>query len=119
MPTRILQGIASGLLGSRSFSGGMKTAALGLGIHFLIALTAASVFYAASRKLSFMTQRPIIAGVLYGVAVYLFMYWVVVPLSVGRGPFSWSSTIIAIITHMVCVGLPISLMVSRYSRRQF
>jgi hypothetical protein len=95
----------------------MKTAALGLGIHFLIAFTAACVFYAASRKLSFMTERQVVAGILYGVAVYLFMYWVVVPLSVGRGPFSWSSTIIAIVTHMVCVGLPISLTVSRYSRQ--
>jgi len=95
----------------------MKTAAFGLGIHFLIAFTAACVFYAASRKLRFMIERPVVAGILYGVAVYLFMYWVVVPLSVGRGPFSWSSTIIAIVTHMVCVGLPISLMVSRYSRQ--
>jgi len=96
----------------------MQTAALGLGLHFLIAFTAASVFYAASRKLSFMTQRPIISGILYGVAVYLFMYWLVMPLSnIRRGPFSWSNTIIAIITHMVCVGLPISLMVSRYSRQ--
>ncbi len=117
-PIRILQGIASGLLGPRSFDGGMQTAALGLGLHFLIAFTAASVFYAASRKLSFMTQRPIISGILYGVAVYLFMYWLVMPLSnIRRGPFSWSNTIIAIITHMVCVGLPISLMVSRYSRQ--
>ena len=64
-PTRILQGIASGLLGPRSFSGGMKTAALGLGIHFLIAFTAASMFYVASRKLSFMTQRPIVAGITF------------------------------------------------------
>ena len=46
------------------------------------------------------------------------VYWLVVPLSnIRRGPFSWSSTIIAIVTHMVCVGLPISLMVSRYSRQ--
>ena len=41
MPARILQGIAAGLLGLKSFDGGMPTAALGLAFHFLIAFTAA------------------------------------------------------------------------------
>src|SRR6266446_1480623 len=77
---RMLQGIASGLLGARSIEGGMATAGLGLAIHFLIAFTAASVFYVTSHKLTFLTQRLVISGLLYGVAVYLFMYWIVVPL---------------------------------------
>lgn len=115
-PTRILQGIASGVLGPRSFSGGKETAAIGLGFHFLIAFSAATVFYMASRKLLWMTQQPILAGVLYGVAVYLVMYWIVMPLSNFRkGPFSWSATVIAIITHVICVGLPISLVIRRFS----
>lgn len=115
-PTRILQGIASGVLGPRSFSGGRETAAIGLGFHFLIAFSAATVFYMASRKLLWMTQQPILAGVLYGVAIYLVMYWIVMPLSNFRkGPFSWSATVIAIITHMICVGLPISLVIRRFS----
>jgi hypothetical protein len=116
-PIRLLQAISSGLLGARSFSWGWRTAALGAVIHFLIAFSAATVFYLASRKLTFMTGRPIVSGILYGVAVYLVMYWVVVPLSnLHRQPFSWSGTLIAIITHMVCVGTPISLMVRRYSK---
>ncbi len=41
---RMLQGIASGLLGPQSFQGGTATAGLGLAIHFLIAFTAAAVF---------------------------------------------------------------------------
>jgi uncharacterized membrane protein YagU involved in acid resistance len=87
-----------------------------MALHFLIAFTAATVFYAASRALTFMTSRPVLAGVSYGVAVYLFMYWIVMPLSnLHRRPFSASATVIAILTHMVCVGLPISLVVRRYS----
>jgi hypothetical protein len=116
-PAIILKGIASGLLGPKSFQGGWKTAVLGGMLHFLIAFSAAAVFYAVSRKLSFMTRRPVFSGVLYGVLVYLVMYWVVMPLSnYHRHPFSVSATVIAIITHMVCVGLPISLVVRRYSR---
>ncbi len=116
-PTRLLQGIATGLLGPKSYDHGWQTAALGAAIHFFIAFSAATVFYLASRKLTFMTRRPIVSGILYGVAVYLIMYWIVIPLSlIHRRPFSWSATVIAILTHMVCVGTPISLMVRRYSK---
>lgn len=116
MPADILHGIASALVGAQSFQGGWPTAALGLVLHFFIAFSAATVFYLASRKLAFMTRRPVLSGVLYGVVVYLVMYWVVIPLSrYHRRPFSISATLIAIITHMVCVGLPISLVVRRYA----
>jgi len=76
---RMLQGIASGLLGPPSFEGGMATAGLGLAIHFLIAFTAAAVFYVGSLKFSFLTQHAVVSGLLYGIAVYVFMYWIVVP----------------------------------------
>jgi hypothetical protein len=116
-PGRVLQGVASGLLGPASFQGGAATMALGLMIHFFIAFSATTVFYLASRRLAFMTDRAVLTGVFYGVAVYLIMYWGVVPLyAVRRGPFSWTSTIIAIITHIFCVGLPISLGIKRFSR---
>jgi hypothetical protein len=116
-PVRLLQGISTGLLGLKAFDMGWPTAALGAITHFFIAFSAAAVFYLASRKLTFLTHRPIVSGIVYGVAVYLVMYWVVIPLSlVHRRPFSWSATVIAILTHMVCVGTPISLMVRRYSK---
>jgi uncharacterized membrane protein YagU involved in acid resistance len=116
-PFRILQGIASGLLGARSFDLGWPAAALGAACHFFIAFSAATVFYAASRKLAFMARRAIVSGALYGIAVYVVMYWIVKPLSLARPrPFSVSETVIAILTHIVCVGLPISLIVRRFSR---
>lgn len=115
-PARLLQGVAAGWLGPKSFDGGMATAALGLAFHFLIAFTAATVFYVASRQLTFMINRPVVSGVLYGIAVYLVMYWVVMPLSNFHGTKTVTSSIIAIITHIVCVGLPISLVIHRFSR---
>jgi hypothetical protein len=114
---RMLQGIASGLLGARSFEGGLATAGLGLAIHFLIAFTAASVFYAASRRLTFLTQQAVISGLLYGIAVYVFMYWIVVPLAFVSARHSISRDVIAVIVHMTLIGLPISLIVRSYSRR--
>jgi hypothetical protein len=115
-PPRLLQGVAAGWLGPKSFDGGMATAALGLAFHFLIAFTAATIFYVASRQLAFMINRPVVSGVLYGIAVYLVMYWVVMPLSNFHGTKTVTSSIVAIITHIVCVGVPISLVVHRFSR---
>src|SRR5437870_2681896 len=116
---RMLQGIASGLLGPRSFEGGMATAGLGLAIHFLIAFTAASVFYAASRKLTFLTQHAVTSGLLYGIAVYLSMYWIVVPLAFVNARHSVSRDVTAVIIHMLLIGLPISLIVRRCTRPLF
>ena len=115
---RMLQGIASGLLGQRSFEGGMATAGLGLGIHFLIAFTAAAVFYASSRKFSWLTQHAVVSGLLYGIAVYIFMYWIVVPLAFPTARHSTSRDVTAVIIHIVLIGLPISLVVRRFSNEK-
>ena len=115
-PPRLLQGVAAGWLGPNSFNGGMATAALGLAFHFLIAFTAAFVFYVASRHLAFMIRQPVVSGLLYGIMVYLVMYWLVMPLSNFHGTKTVTSSIVAIITHIICVGLPISLVIHRFSR---
>lgn len=115
-PIPLLQGIAAGLLGPRSFTGGLSTAALGLLCHFVIAFSAAAVYYAASRRLSFLLRNPVASGVLYGIAVYFFMRWVVVPLSAAKsGPFSLKMTAIGLIIHVICVGWPIAFAVRRFA----
>ena len=114
---RLLQGIASGLLGKASFEGGFATAALGLLCHFTIATGAATVFYGASRLLPVLVRAAPVTGPLYGIAVYFFMQLVVLPLSaIGPRPFSWQATIIGNVIHIFCVGLPIALTVRRYTR---
>ncbi|MDQ3064111.1 MAG: hypothetical protein M3R14_14805 [Acidobacteriota bacterium] len=115
---RMLQSIASGLLGADSFRGGAATATLGVLAHFAIAFIWTIVFYLASRKIKFLIDQPIISGVLYGVVVYLLMYYVIVPLSAA--PFQMPHNLDAIardvFIHIICVGLPIALVVRRYSK---
>jgi len=117
-PVRILQSVASGLLGRASFSAGFKSAALGLVCHFVIALGAATVYYAASRFLPWLTSQAVICGMLYGVAVYFFMNLVVLPLSAfpNKITFPLGALITGLLIHMFCVGLPIVLAVRRFSR---
>lgn len=116
-PTKLLQGIASGLLGTNSYSGGAKTAALGLFLHFVIAFGATTAFYLASRKMPWLVQHAVIVGILYGMFVQQFMQQVVLPLSAyHKPPFSFSGLVIGLIIHIICIGLPIALSVRHFSR---
>ncbi|HUR58859.1 MAG TPA: hypothetical protein VM029_14190 [Opitutaceae bacterium] len=113
--TRILQGIAAGLLGSAAAGkGGVATAGLGLALHFVIAVGAAAAFYAVSRRLRFLVEYPVIGGLLFGGAVWLFMNLIVLPLSANPPrsfpPPQWGTVFVA---HLLCVGLPIALVVRR------
>jgi hypothetical protein len=119
-PTRLLQGIASGLLGPSAFVGGLKMAALGLFLHFVISYGAATTYYLASRKLHFLVRHAVRSGLLYGVAVYFFMNFIVVPLSLVRHrSFNPTLFVVNMIQHMVMIGLPIALAVRRYSGEPF
>jgi len=116
-PIRILQSVASGLLGNDAFTGGARTAALGLFLHFVIAFGATAVFYLASRKMPWLVDNAVIAGILYGIVVQQFMQQVVLPLSAfHKAPFNFSALLIGIVTHVICVGLPIALAVGKFSR---
>ncbi|HWM25342.1 MAG TPA: hypothetical protein VNP98_10990 [Chthoniobacterales bacterium] len=118
-PTGVLQGVAAGLLGRESaIKGGLATAWLGLAIHFFIAFVVSCVFYTASRKLVFLTRHPVISGLLYGVVVYGFMYWIVMPLAYPVVNPSLSRDVTAVCVHMLLIGLPIALIIRRYSRPQ-
>ncbi len=118
-PVWLLQFVAGGLLGRNSFQGGLKTAALGLALHFFIATTAAAVYCAASVKLPLLTQHATGCGVLYGIAVYLFMYAIVRPLSALHLRFfdqTATAILIAVLIHIFCVGLPIALVARWYAK---
>lgn len=113
--TKLLQGIASGILGLKAFTGGVSTAGLGLAIHFLIATAAAAFYYVASRKLSVLIGHAMIYGALYGIAVHLVMTFIVLPSSSIRRPFSFSAFATQLVIHIFCVGLPIALVIRHFS----
>jgi hypothetical protein len=115
-PIRVMQSIAAGLLGADSYTGGAATAVLGTALHYMIATSWAAIFYAASRRVKFLTKRWFVAGPLYGIGVYAFMNFVVLPLSaVAKRPFVLELALVILAVHMVCVGLPIALAVRRFA----
>jgi hypothetical protein len=116
-PIRVLQSVASGLLGTAAREGGLATAALGAVLHFLIAFGIAAVYYLTSRRLVLLVRRAVVCGLLYGAGVYLFMNFVVLPLSAiyFKPTYPLSTLLIGLAGHMLLIGLPISLATRRYS----
>ena len=109
-PERIFQGIASGVLGPASFSGGWRSASLGVALHFLIAGGIVATFLAATRVMPSLARRPFLFGPLYGIVVYWVMNLVVIPLSaIGGSSFTWFGVTNGLLIHMVGVGLPAAL----------
>jgi hypothetical protein len=113
---RVPLSIAAGLLGRAAFRGGAGTYALGIVLHFFIACSAAAVYYAASRRLPFLKEHPLVCGLFYGGAVEEVMNLIVLPLSAlhARGPYSLHDLILGLVVHMIVVGLPISFSVRRW-----
>jgi Na+/alanine symporter len=112
--------IAGGLLGRDAFHGGAGTYALGILLQFFIATSAAAVYYAASRKLEFLKEHFLVCGLFYGIAVYLVMNLIVLPLSAlhSRGPFQLAGLIQGLLVHMCLIGLPISFSVRHYAKQR-
>lgn len=115
---RILQAIAAGLLGREAaVAGGTATALLGLLLHFVIATGVVITYYAVSRWLPLLLNRPIVSGLLYGVVVFFVMQLVVLPLSAtaGSGKLLPSGVVLinGLLIHALGVGLPAALFTAR------
>jgi len=102
-PMQVWQSVASGLLGRSAFQGGWTTGALGLFLHFLIALAMAAAYWLASRRSAWMRAHPWRSGLLYGACLYLAMTFVVLPLSAV--PFAHPPTL-----KSLALNLPVHLL---------
>jgi uncharacterized membrane protein YagU involved in acid resistance len=83
-PALILQVIAGGVLGKASFRMGLTSVIFGLGLQLSMSVLIAAIYVGAARRLPMLKRRWIGAGLAYGVAIYLVMNYVVVPLSAAK-----------------------------------
>lgn len=114
---RLLQTVASGLLGDAAYDGGAPVAVLGLVLHFAMSYLIAGLFHAASRRLGWLRRHAVVSGLVFGVLVFLVMRLVVLPLSAFPHPVSFRplATVADLLSHMLLFGLPISLAVRRFA----
>ena len=121
-PQGVLHTIASGVYGQASYTGGATTAAVGFVAHYFILIVATWWYFLASSRLKTLRRHPVGFGLLYGVAIYCTMNFVVVPLS--NAPFANKAFTLAVTfprasdfcMHLV-FGLIIALSVRAYWRK--
>ena len=107
--------IAGGLIGRQALHGGAGTWILGLVLHYFIALSAAAIYCLSNRRLEFLRDHWLVCGLFYGIAVFLVMNLIVLPLCAYHfmGPYQYRGLVQGILVHMLIIGLPISLSLNR------
>lgn len=111
------RGIAAGLIGIPAVRSGVFPWILGIVLHYLIAFSAATVYCLASRRLEFLRTNWLVCGMFFGIAVYLVMSYVVLPLCAlhAAGPYQLRGILIGVVAHMLIIGLPIGWSLRRFS----
>jgi hypothetical protein len=114
-PVRLLQTVASGLLGSAAFNGGVPVAALGLALHFGMSYLWAGAFLAAAKLIPALALHPFVSGIAFGIIVFLAMRLIVLPLSAFPYPVTFKplATVLDLLSHMLLFGVPIAWAVQR------
>jgi hypothetical protein len=111
----LLQGIASGVAGDNAFAGGLATAALGVALHYLIALIWTLVLFMVFRSVYALFANRFLIGMAYGIVVWIVMNLIVLPGSrVHQAPFNLSKAIVGTVILMFCIGLPIAMILGKY-----
>ena len=96
---------------------GTAGAALGLVVHFTLMAIMATVFVLLVRWRPILLGTPLLTGIGYGLATYVVMNWIVVPLRFDSPlppkPISIATQLFA---HIALVGIPFALIVARTLR---
>ena len=111
---RVLQSVASGPFGD-AVAEGPWGPPLGLLVHFAIMAAMVAVYVLAARRIPLLSRHWVIAGVLYGFALWIVMYWIVMPLrweSYQTPSEAWP-IVRQLISHCLLTGLPIAWITAR------
>jgi hypothetical protein len=113
-PLGVLRFVASGPFGAAA-APTPAWAAIGLAVHFAIMACMAAAYMIAARALPVLLRHPILAGIAYGVILWLVMYWIVLPFRFGmpRPDTLWAFAN-QLFSHCILTGIPIALVATRY-----
>jgi hypothetical protein len=108
------KGVAAALLGKDAvIQGGDAMAFIGIGLHFLITIGAAAIYYLVAKRQGWLVRHAFLSGLVFGALFFLVLNYVILPLSViGHPLYVGAQTIaIALPSHIIMIGLPISLLI--------
>ena len=108
-PVRVFQGVASVPFGQGALNGGLATAALGLAMHFCVALFWSAVYLLVTRSSSAMRrlvqtpQGATLFAAIYGPFIWIVMTYIVIPAFVHRPPTHSPIWWVQLVGHAVFV----------------
>ena len=122
IPSQVFKYVASGAVDPKTFSNDTMLAAVGLLVHFIIAISFAFFFFFLAKQIPSLVKYPILIGILYGVFVWGTMRFIILPFIsrlnpkpiVGQEAIKNAAIAAAII--VVCVGIPVVLLARKYVR---
>jgi len=114
-PERLLQNIASHLIGRSAFSGGLRDAVLGLALHYLIATFWIATFVMAAQHVTILFERPILCGALYGMFIYCVMNFLILPFT--RNASAFSPDIFSLVNGVMALVVFMGILVALLNRR--
>jgi hypothetical protein len=102
---------AATLFGTAAYTG-KGYAALGVGLHFLVAIGWAGGYALAARRQPQLVRRPLISGAAFGLIVYFAMQLVLVGANLYRIPAPGELDV-ALLAHLGFYGIPVALITAR------
>lgn len=103
--------IAHAALGEAAYRGGVMMVMLGIVFHYFIAFCFTFCYFLVARFFPFLRKHVIISGLLYGIFIWAFMHFLVLPLTHNPpAPFSFAGDWKSIVILMLAVGLPVALL---------
>lgn len=114
-PMAVLVFVASGPFGDAP-TATMGWAAAGLLVHYAIMTCMAAAYMIAAPRIPGLLRHPVVAGIAYGVLLWIVMYWIVRPMRWPEMPLPHTAWGIgnALFSHCILVGIPIALVARRY-----
>ena len=122
----VLRFVASGPFGDvANGSPAWLWAIVGLAVHFALMACMAAVYMLAARHIPMLVRSPLVAGLIYGLLLWILMYWIVRPI---RWPELWPPDLYStksageiawnigsqLFSHCILVGQPIAIIAARY-----
>jgi hypothetical protein len=113
-PIGVLRFVASGAFGSAP-SATAGWAAVGLAVHFAIMACMAAAYMVAASRTPALLRHPILAGLAYGLLLWIVMSWLVLPQRFGMPvPSTLWAVANQLFSHCIMTGIPIALVARRY-----
>lgn len=114
-PMIVFQYIASAAFGKAAYSGDASFIIAGIVFHYIIAFSFTILYFFLYPRIKFMQNSPVLAGLIYGIFVWLIMNRLVLPLTkLPPITFNLPSAITGAIVLMLAIGLPVSLIIHNY-----